>query len=166
MSQKSLVILLTIALLVVIPVGCGAPAHEVDTNVQMTLERQVDSDGVHIWGTTNLPDGALLFIQISSLRPSGLVEWTGVAWDTIEVKGGQYSAYFNLKEWRFEPSKKRIWVAFIIRSLPGGKNQPGFVIEAFGEKGENMKGELVDNLGEEKIAEVADTFSWGKSHAN
>jgi len=37
---------------------------------------------------------------------------------------------------------------------------------AFGEKGENTEGELVDNLGEEKIAEVADTFSWGKSPSN
>ncbi|MBT9133096.1 MAG: hypothetical protein DDT32_02059 [Syntrophomonadaceae bacterium] len=166
MTQQSLVVLLTILLLVVIPSGCGAPAQEVDTNVQITLERQVDKDGVHVWGTTTLPDGAILFIQISSLAPSGLIEWTGVAWDTIEVKGRQYSAYFNLKEWRFEPGKKRIWVAFIIRSLPGGKSQPGFIIEAFGEKGENMKGELVDNLGEEKIAEVADTFSWGKLPGN
>ena len=40
------------------------------------------------------------------------------------------------------------------------------MIEAFGEKGENMKGEVVDNLGEERIAEVADTFSWGKPPAN
>lgn len=60
---------------------------------------------------------------------------------------------------RFDPGRKRIWVGFIICSLLGGKSQPRFVIKAFGEKGENMKGGLVDNLGKEKIAEVADTFS-------
>ena len=69
-----------------------------------------------------------------------------------------------LNDWGFTPGKVRIWVSFLIYDLPtGGKNQPAFVVEAFGDKGEKMEGELVREykaLGERRI-EIVDTISWG-----
>ena len=145
--------------------SCGIPAKEklsVNTSVEITLKKEVNEKGIYVYGITNLPDGALLFIQISSLKPSGVIEWKGFAWKIVQVRNGQYSAYFDLKKWKFEPGKKQIWVAFMIHSLPQGRKQPDFIIRAFGEKGEQMKGKLVYEFGDsgEKIAEVADTFYW------
>jgi len=37
----------------------------------------------------------------------------------------------------------RLYVGFMFYDVPDDKSQPEFIVKAFGEKGENMKGELV-----------------------
>jgi hypothetical protein len=151
--MRKLAAILALSLLAMAVLGCGTLA--VDTNVQMTFEMEVDKDGVHVWGTTNLPDGAVLVIQATSLEGVGNVR--GCADHNVEVKDGRYSTYLNPEGWGIEPGRMRLYVGFMIY------NQPDFIVEAFGEKGEKMEGELVREhkaLGEKRI-EIVDTISWG-----
>lgn len=107
--MRKLAAILALSLLAMAVLGCGPPA--VDTNVQMTLEKEVGEDGVHVWGTTNLPDGAVLVVQATSLEGVGNVR--GCA-DNVEVKDGRYSTYLNPEGWGIEPGRMRLYVGFMI----------------------------------------------------
>ena len=132
--------------------ACGSPA--VDTDVQITLEHQLDGQGIQVWGTTNLPDGAVLIVQATEAKGLDL----RAAAENVKVRDGKYDTYLNLVQVDVRPGPIRLYVGFMIY------NQPDFVVRAFGKKGERMEGTIVRSypvLGEKK-AEVVETVYWGE----
>ncbi|MCL0102908.1 hypothetical protein M1N93_02975, partial [Dehalococcoidia bacterium] len=81
-----------------------------------------------------------------------------------------YLSYLNLnlKHCGVKPRRMTLYVGFMSYEVLDDKSQSEFIVKAFGEKGENMKGELVranKALGS-KQAEIVDAFSWGETHAD
>ena len=88
-DMEKIATLLAVFLLVITSATCKAPT--IDTNVKLTLEKEVDEEGVHVYGTTNLPDEAFLLIEASSME-----SWGGVAATNVRVRDGRYATYLNL----------------------------------------------------------------------
>ncbi len=152
---------LTILILLMPLVLAGSSSTpDVNTNVELTLERDVISNTLHIYGTTNLPNGALLYLQIVGPGVGGMPPMpyeTLNTWRTIEVQSSSYSTELDLKS--YQPSTSTIFMTFRSDDTLFIQ-QPSFIIDAFGDNGENMEGELVKESGGVKSIELIQEFSW------
>jgi hypothetical protein len=134
---------LLIFLFIAFALGGG---EEEGKNVELNLEAEMEGEIVKIKGDTNLPDGALLAYEISHVDAT-FVDTTFVEdlfkEGSVTVKNGQYEAEFDLTGW--PKGKISVWVSF--QTMLAHGEQPEHVIGKYGETGENIEGENVDDLG-------------------
>ncbi|WP_067842694.1 hypothetical protein [Amphibacillus sediminis] len=105
-----------------------------DGNVDISLVASVEDDQVFISGETNLPDGALLLIEIEHLEASPFY-FEGI----LEIQNGSFNGSTSIAG---APSGNiEVWVAF----SPGltKVTQPQKIIDQYGEIGELLTGENV-----------------------
>ncbi len=147
-------------LLIPLVLACSSSTPDVDTNVELTLEHDVTGNTLHIHGTTNLPNGALLYLQIVGPGVGGMPPMpyeTLNTWRTVEVQNSSYSTELDLKP--YQPSTATIFMTFRADDSLFIQ-QPSFIIDAFGDNGENMEGELVNESGGVKSIDLIEEFSW------
>ena len=112
---------------------------------------------LHIDGTTDLPDGAVLSYRVThavanELPPS---EWPAqnlMSDGTAVVLDGQYGARLNTTYW--PKGSVRVEVQFPIAT------QPTDISTRYGAFGEALMGDNVTVLGSSKVVTAADTFEW------
>ena len=109
----------------------------------MDLVASVQDGRVTVAGTTDLPDGAIVSIQVLQLdeweRASGsgvepdIDSWPYADYDEATVSDGRFSESFAVDDW---PSGRGVAVAYFWVD----PMQPAAVIEKFGRDGEGLKG--------------------------
>jgi len=127
------------------------PSSAISTWVDLTLKASRSGDSIKFSGTTNLPEGTVLFWEA--------MELDGIWCDDgqVEVKDGKYSGLVKdmLCDWGegdpYVPAGDvELWVAFIINepvaSLEDSvmPHQPAELVAVMGEEGENMEGDCLD----------------------
>jgi len=133
---------------------CPPPA---EGGLELTLFTEIDDNDVEVYGTTNLPGGAVLVafvIQESSNRTEDRY---------AHVQDGQYSADFNLRQAGFVDGQ--VTARVIFQPWRGmSPEQPESIYETFGDKGQNMMGDLAHevtiNNSTFKRAQIEQTFDW------
>lgn len=127
-----------VLIFLVIAFALGGGEEDGET-IELNLEPKMEGERLTIIGNTNLPAGALLAYEISHVD-APFVE--GFFKDgLVAVKNGQYEAEFDLTGW--PKGKISVWVSF--SPVFGYKEQPEHVIEKYGEMGEYIEGENVDD---------------------
>lgn len=115
------------------------PTNNQVGNINLTLDAQLNNDILQVFGTANLPDGALVSYEISHEKFSVDFFKEG----TIEVQNGKYEFSINVKKW---PSGNiKVWVGF--QTILGAEKQPQKVIDSYGEMGEKIPDPSAIELG-------------------
>lgn len=145
-----------IAIIIIAIAASGGGDEEVATEeenneVELSLDTEFEGDTLRISGSTNLPDDTLIAFEVTHDDEFELFEEGHIA-----VENGKYQTELDLSDW---PSGEiRVWVAF--QTILGTSvHQPDFVIEQFGEMGENIEGENVTEAGGMKRVELESTVT-------
>lgn len=103
-------------------------------------------------GRTDLPDRALLLYEVSTVSAQPVI-----ARGTIPVLEGRYARQVDLTGWR--AGTIAIWVGFQML-FGNGEGQPDDVIARFGELGEFLYGENVNESDGVKRVEIRTTVEF------
>lgn len=141
---------LTASVLAVALLGCGGKEGastegvEADsgTEVELAVSAKVMDDTILIEGTATVPDGAFVFYGLEpeacaadSLGPECS------AGGALEVHDGRFTGRAVVSA--FPPGQVDVWVVFRVV----GNEQPSFVVETYGELGQNIVGPKVEETG-------------------
>ena len=135
--------------------SAGMP--EGDQVVVLAVDHRAQWRELHVEGTTDLADGAVVSYRVThalatELPPS---EWPArnlIADGTAVVQEGQYWARLNTTYW--PPGVVRVQVQFPVAP------QPDAVRARYGEFGEHLTGDNVTSLGASKVATAEHTLEW------
>jgi len=131
--------------------------------IELTLGGERKGSDIIFYGTTNLPDGALIVYEVTlpeTLYDENYFAETG----NLTIKDGKYSGKVsNVPEGKGEAE---IWIAF--QTILGTEvKQPQGAIVKYGELGEKMKGDNVVKSGDikriELITKIADEITIDES---
>jgi hypothetical protein len=127
MKRRSSAVLLSLGLLVW---GCAGPALD----ARLDIAAAVNGSRITVSGSTNLPDGARIFVYVWHQDESLQVDSENL----VPVVGGRYTVEVDLGGW--PPGMAHATAAFL---LDGYGPQPSHVLAAVGDFGERLGGPQV-----------------------
>jgi hypothetical protein len=120
--------------------------------VQLSLLPYIAGKLLIVEGFTDLPNRAILMYEVSEVSPNPTV-----VEGTVPVLDGRYARQVNLTGWH--AGAITVWVGFQTQ-LDGAEQQPIEVIERFGEMGEFLYGENVNETDGFKRVEIMKTLEY------
>lgn len=131
------------AVIVVLVLGViGAFLGEDDFEAELDYDISVDEEVVEITGETNLEDGTLIGYEIDNYQTTESMSEDEFFIDgDMEVNDGEFSAEIDISDEAVEGHLIEAWIGFI----PGV--QPDEIREEYGDGGEYLEGDLVDDDG-------------------
>jgi hypothetical protein len=127
------------ALAALLLAGCAPAGPTVDPVAVTVTAVQVGAGALEISGTATVPDGALIYYDVTQVLPGDDIPVRGTSGDT-PVKGGQYRvvvAADDAAEWdELRPGPADVWVAF--QTI----GQPDEVTALYGDEGQQITGDV------------------------
>ncbi len=135
MRKTSAMVVIVVVMGLVLGACGNAPV-----TVSLEMSARLEGNALHIDGTTDLPDGALLAYEARHERydhdpetPEDMIFTDG----TLEVAAGAFQRTVDLSF--FDPGEVHVWVSFQM-NLRGDTEQPGAIRSRFGDRGEHLTG--------------------------
>jgi len=107
--------------------------------VTLTLKASRDSNSVHLSGTTNLPDGAVITYEVQEVNGAWITDD-----EYAKVKHGRYAAIVK----NVPSDKLEAWAAFIIMKEI---HQPQKLIEMYGRNGKKIPNGVTQYGGSRRV---------------
>lgn len=142
-----------VAIVLFIIIGSANSSSEVesDTEVDITLNPNIENETLFIEGETNLPDDTLIVYEITHQDNIDYFYSSVTDNTNAVVENGKYETKYDISDW---PSGKiRVYASFTT-VLGTDEKQPQKIIDTFGEMGEKMEGENVSEQEERKVIEL------------
>jgi hypothetical protein len=122
--------------------------------VELELDARREGESVLVQGSTDLPDGTLISIELRHERFGSLPWGTGFEDGAARVRNGRFAERIAIPGW--PAGRIDVWVAFQPTSIHGEQPEP--VLERYGRSGERLAGDNVVREGAARIVETVQSI--------